>query len=437
MNEQSATFFPFGREHRLVTVMSEAQSGDGDWSLVRDVDGNDDEFCFRSQCCASLHLNDAEICHLLLCRPRDLSFAGVFEAHKDAWRRLWVTLRSGIGLSLLEDVPSDDTDGLGDREDFVDGELSIWAASLCLARELELSPWLRDCALPGSTILELGAGTGLPSMVAALMGTKLVVSTEGGVTSLAHLKRTIDLNRATVLDAFADVDNNPQIRVRKLWWGDETDIEQALNIFKVHASASTATSSTTNHNETISSSSRMGRISFPDIVLGADICYNRNSHEALLETLNAVLGDHSLCLFAHDHESTPMARTALRDFVIAARSFGFFCCEILPYFRTGPLLSAGTEGAKKRRFVRQPSALSSPSFSDDTISTHSHCRLLPLLQPPCSFYRFEESLLLNTSWDQASVTFVLLRRRSPTAFLIEEWKQDLKRLIGGNASVVL
>ena len=130
----------------------------------------------------------------------------------DAWRRLWVTAGSGVGLSILEDVPDEEEnvrqrqqssrrrsangdDDDNDREDedesekpceFVDGEMSLWAASLCLARELETSAWCRACLLPGAGVLELGAGAGLPSMVAALQGARLAVATEGNSFAMAQ-----------------------------------------------------------------------------------------------------------------------------------------------------------------------------------------------------------------------------------------------------------
>jgi hypothetical protein len=71
------------------------------------------------------------------------------------WRRFYVTLE-GIVISLVEDVPESG------------GQNCIWSAGLVMARYLECSDLRSE--LSGRRILELGAGAGLTSMMAALLG---------------------------------------------------------------------------------------------------------------------------------------------------------------------------------------------------------------------------------------------------------------------------
>ena len=126
-----ATLFPEGERHRRVLVLDEPSNQEEDWLLVRDdVDSDEEEedhdekkvknptkFCFRSHCSTTMFLSKHEPSHLLLRGPGDLSRAGLFETGRDAWRRLWVTAGSGVGLSLLEDVPAEAPDGENGHDD--------------------------------------------------------------------------------------------------------------------------------------------------------------------------------------------------------------------------------------------------------------------------------------------------------------------------------
>ena len=154
---------------------------------------------------------------LILRGAQDLRSPGYFDPATSHWRRRYTTavsqsiakaafldpvphvpptLRpfevSRVDLWCIEDEPSEPLD---------DGEMALWPAALVLARELEVGPWFgsatsataagpsqKGTAATSWRVLELGAGAGLPSMVAALRGAA-AVATEGGVHGLNYLRR--------------------------------------------------------------------------------------------------------------------------------------------------------------------------------------------------------------------------------------------------------
>lgn len=72
--------------------------------------------------------------------------------------------------------------------------VTLWAASICLAHDLAA----RD-GLNGKSVLELGAGTGLPGIVAASRGARLV-QTDNNKAALALAKRNLDRNGLTTAE---------------------------------------------------------------------------------------------------------------------------------------------------------------------------------------------------------------------------------------------
>lgn len=69
--------------------------------------------------------------------------------------------------------------------------VALWAASIALAHEIASRPTeFRS----GATVLELGAGTGLPGITAASLGTRLV-QTDNNFVALHLAKRNLDHNR--------------------------------------------------------------------------------------------------------------------------------------------------------------------------------------------------------------------------------------------------
>mmetsp|Transcript_1442 Transcript_1442/g.2689 ORF Transcript_1442/g.2689 Transcript_1442/m.2689 type:complete len:605 (+) Transcript_1442:55-1869(+) len=115
---------------------------------------------------------------------------------------------------------------------------TVWPASMVLLKYLEKAAALKNPDfLNGKTVIDLGAGTGITSITAALLGAKLVVCTDGNdhVVSLAHSNVEMVCNDAkesfpseTGPSTSATMIGQCEIRVRKFWWGkdDESMIDE-------------------------------------------------------------------------------------------------------------------------------------------------------------------------------------------------------------------
>ncbi len=79
--------------------------------------------------------------------------------------REWRILHTDTVLSR-----SDETDFLTQRKDMVPYGIVLWPAAIALAHEVVA----RAADFRGKTVLELGAGTGLPGIVAASLGARVV-----------------------------------------------------------------------------------------------------------------------------------------------------------------------------------------------------------------------------------------------------------------------
>lgn len=73
--------------------------------------------------------------------------------------------------------------------------VTLWTAAIALAHEIAS----RAKNLPGSRVLELGAGTGMPGIVAASMGAR-VVQTDRNELSMAVCRRNIALNEIETIE---------------------------------------------------------------------------------------------------------------------------------------------------------------------------------------------------------------------------------------------
>ena len=73
--------------------------------------------------------------------------------------------------------------------------MTLWPAATVLARSLERARWLRD-VVEGGSVLELGAGAGLPSFAASVAGARRTLCTEGGEPAMVFLERNMKLNSA-------------------------------------------------------------------------------------------------------------------------------------------------------------------------------------------------------------------------------------------------
>jgi methyltransferase-like protein 23 len=87
------------------------------------------------------------------------------EYHLPLAGREWIILHTGVILTSADETRF--FDSLLHRLPY---GVALWPASIALACELAL----RGVALAGKTVLELGAGTGLPGIVAASLGARVV-----------------------------------------------------------------------------------------------------------------------------------------------------------------------------------------------------------------------------------------------------------------------
>ncbi|KEF55306.1 uncharacterized protein A1O9_08960 [Exophiala aquamarina CBS 119918] len=128
----------------------------------------------------------------------------------------------------------------------------LWNAGQVVAQYLEENT---QQLVQGKNILELGAGAGLPSLVASLLGAKQVVVTDYPDNELiVNLRHNIDLNLAA--------QDMPNIVAEGFLWGSSADALTA-------------------HLE-------KGSSTF-DVLILADILFNHSEHNKLLDTVTGCL----------------------------------------------------------------------------------------------------------------------------------------------------
>ncbi|MDB4887779.1 MAG: Methyltransferase6 [Gemmatimonadetes bacterium] len=98
--------------------------------------------------------------------------------------REWSILHTGAVLTVADEVRF-----LFDEENRRPYGVVLWPAAIALAHDLEL----RGATLAGSRLLELGAGTGLPGLLAASMGAR-VMQTDRQEVALAICRRNAARN---------------------------------------------------------------------------------------------------------------------------------------------------------------------------------------------------------------------------------------------------
>lgn len=136
----------------------------------------------------------------------------------------------------------------------------LWNAGRKISRYLELNTNL----LRGKTVLELGAGSGLPSLVSAYLGADLAVVTDyPNLDLLNNLKRNVKNFYETNKDNLDCM--NSRLIVEGYRWGDEC---QKL---KSHLPAE-----------------REGPTGF-DVLIMADLLFNHSEHAKLVETVQKTL----------------------------------------------------------------------------------------------------------------------------------------------------
>ncbi|KAI0097855.1 putative methyltransferase-domain-containing protein [Nemania sp. FL0031] len=201
--------------------------------------------------------DEDEISDDLMGRIGALMTHGVPSEFETMKERAYVTF-----TCLHESRPSANTDGgiddeeptitLLERRNLISGSRTTghrtWEAALHLGSYL-LTDSGQDL-IRGKSVLELGAGTGFLAILCAKhLGARRVATTDGDEAVVDYLKENLALN---------EVDDDKLVTARTLWWGDElqgTWVEQACS-------------------------------SDPfDIVIGADITYDKVAITALVQTL--------------------------------------------------------------------------------------------------------------------------------------------------------
>ncbi|KAI1128198.1 S-adenosyl-L-methionine-dependent methyltransferase [Nemania abortiva] len=151
-----------------------------------------------------------------------------------------------------DDATEEPTITLLERRNLISGSRTTghrtWEAALHLGSYLLTNPGQN--LIRGKSVLELGAGTGFLAILCAKhLGARRVITTDGDEAVVDYLKENLALN---------DIDDGKLIMARTLWWGDElqgTWVEQACS-------------------------------SDPfDVVIGADITYDKVAITALVRTL--------------------------------------------------------------------------------------------------------------------------------------------------------
>lgn len=175
--------------------------------------------------------------------------------------------------------------------------VAFWEASFVLAdfiarnrhpnRIDEIKPWLSQMKTPakwdsweGLSAVELGAGLGLPSLVAAHVGMSKVVATDGDQDVIALLHANKEKNSST--------SNTSALVVKELLWGVENALEE------------------------------VGMEKVPDLLLAADVVYGNDEKvwKSLVNTMRQCSGPDTLILVAQ-----------VRRFEFAERKFLEFCSK--------------------------------------------------------------------------------------------------------------
>ena len=205
----------------------------------------------------------------------------------------------------------DDDDGDGDqttrRDPVPETGFTVWDASALLGKYVGREDvWRRliendeeeEASTRMTTTLELGAGTGLCTL---LVATSEVVREMAGLKSVAcamtDLPGVVEFTRENARDNKAEnggnVPKNVALAVAALTWGDASDVEKLPEAIR-----------------------------FPNVVLGADLMYTMNVDviRALAETTRMLVLPGRVAVFAACKEHRP---ESIEIFVEFMREFGF------------------------------------------------------------------------------------------------------------------
>ena len=113
------------------------------------------------------------------------------EYHLRLAGREWTVLHTGAVLSY-----DDEARFLSEQKDRVPYGVALWPAAIALAHEVAS----RAEEMRGASVLELGAGTGLPGIVAASLGAGRVVQTDRQALALSVCQRNGERNGAAAIE---------------------------------------------------------------------------------------------------------------------------------------------------------------------------------------------------------------------------------------------
>eukprot|EP00746_Dinoflagellata_sp_MGD_P039871 gnl/MRDRNA2_/MRDRNA2_196245_c0_seq1.p1 gnl/MRDRNA2_/MRDRNA2_196245_c0~~gnl/MRDRNA2_/MRDRNA2_196245_c0_seq1.p1 ORF type:complete len:293 (+),score=48.30 gnl/MRDRNA2_/MRDRNA2_196245_c0_seq1:118-996(+) len=167
--------------------------------------------------------------------------------------------KMSVSIELLED-PSDTDDH---------GKHFLWPSSLALGRFVEAMAHEESWSSTRPSVLELGAGCGLVSLTASLLGARTLATDRAEV--LPFLQHNMQRNKHVLEKAALP----PDLRIETLHWG--CDLENLPTV---------------------------------DIVLASEVCYRKELHHVLAQTIAALLAigsPHSRCFIMHDDTCVPGA----------------------------------------------------------------------------------------------------------------------------------
>ena len=130
----------------------------------------------------------------------------------------------------------------------------VWPASVLLSKLLSKdNPYsnVLDINVQNKLVVELGTGTGLPSIIAAYNGARKVVATD----------RKDIIEKCTKKNVLATINDVPNLLVETLDW----DTDGAESLIESHGA--------------------------PDIIIGADLIYHESAFKPLADTLFALSGN--------------------------------------------------------------------------------------------------------------------------------------------------
>ena len=155
--------------------------------------------------------------------------------------------------------------------------LNTWDGAVVLAKYLEANPHL----VAGKRVLELGSGTGLAGIAAAMLGAEVSV-----LTDLEYTMENLRLNIRNNLNGTEAAD---RVYARALDWGDP----------KAYIFPKDIMSNCDSSSESTLSESPSSRGENWDVILGADVVWVEELVPLLVQALTALSGTETVFLLSH------------------------------------------------------------------------------------------------------------------------------------------